>query len=94
MIFISILSSTMKKHSIRIHKQPLKPTMFTSNIYFLFVAYLAVVNVGAASMFWYDKFQAQNNGWRVSESALHGTALLGGWVGGKVLTLYDRAMGD
>lgn len=33
--------------------------------------YLAAVNVGAAALFYYDKQQALNHGWRVSGSASH-----------------------
>ncbi|KAI8616324.1 hypothetical protein BC830DRAFT_1118410 [Chytriomyces sp. MP71] len=45
--------------------------------------YLAVINAVAVGMFWYDKNQANNKGWRVPEKQLQLTALLGGWVGGE-----------
>ena len=44
--------------------------------------YLAVINLAAVGLFWYDKQQALNKGWRVPERQLQLTALLGGWVGG------------
>ncbi|KAJ3096849.1 hypothetical protein HDU97_005477 [Phlyctochytrium planicorne] len=45
-------------------------------------SYLAVINVAAAGLFWYDKQQALAKRWRVPERQLQLTALLGGWLGG------------
>eukprot|EP00842_Homolaphlyctis_polyrhiza_P005633 jgi/Hompol1/6070/HPOL_002751-RA len=39
------------------------------------VGYLSIVNGVALALFFYDKNQANNKGWRL-------TALLGGWIGG------------
>ena len=44
--------------------------------------YLAAVNGGAVGLFAYDKHQASNGGWRVSEQTLCNTAMMGGWMGG------------
>jgi len=41
-------------------------------------AYLTVVNVGAAGLFYYDKQCAIHHQWRVRESTLQLTALAGG----------------
>lgn len=46
------------------------------------LVYLGAVNVGSVALFGWDKFQAQNGGWRVSEADLCKTALAGGWLGG------------
>jgi uncharacterized membrane protein YsdA (DUF1294 family) len=46
--------------------------------------YLSAVNVGSVALFGYDKIQAINGGWRVSEAHLCRSALLGGWLGGLV----------
>jgi uncharacterized membrane protein YsdA (DUF1294 family) len=43
---------------------------------------LGAVNVGAFGLFGYDKMQASNGGWRVSEADLCKSALFGGWLGG------------
>jgi uncharacterized membrane protein YsdA (DUF1294 family) len=48
------------------------------------VYYLSAVNIGSVALFGYDKFQAQNGGWRVSEKHLCQSALLGGWIGGLI----------
>lgn len=48
------------------------------------IVYLSTVNVGALSLFAYDKAQASRGGWRVSEQQLCQTALFGGWLGGLV----------
>ena len=45
-------------------------------------AYLVLINAASAGLFWYDKQQALNKGWRVPEKTLQLTALLGGWIGG------------
>eukprot|EP01012_Entosiphon_sulcatum_P006411 TRINITY_DN13024_c0_g1_i1.p1 TRINITY_DN13024_c0_g1~~TRINITY_DN13024_c0_g1_i1.p1 ORF type:complete len:120 (+),score=24.37 TRINITY_DN13024_c0_g1_i1:34-360(+) len=45
-------------------------------------AYVALVNLGAAGLFFYDKQQALAQRWRVPERTLQATALLGGWAGG------------
>eukprot|EP01027_Heterolobosea_sp_BB2_P011148 GEZU01016254.1.p1 GENE.GEZU01016254.1~~GEZU01016254.1.p1 ORF type:complete len:118 (-),score=10.15 GEZU01016254.1:831-1184(-) len=45
-------------------------------------AYFVLVNAGSAALFWYDKQQAINGGWRVRERDLQLTALAGGWIGG------------
>ncbi|KAJ3024270.1 hypothetical protein HKX48_003095 [Thoreauomyces humboldtii] len=45
-------------------------------------AYLVLVNVAAAGLFFYDKHQAKTRGWRVPEKTLQMTALVGGWIGG------------
>ncbi len=46
------------------------------------VLYAGAINGLGYGAFWYDKQQALNRGWRVSESALCMTALAGGWIGG------------
>lgn len=46
------------------------------------LVYLGAVNAGSVALFGYDKTQAQNGGWRVSEADLCRSALLGGWIGG------------
>ncbi|CAE7316098.1 ysdA [Symbiodinium natans] len=46
------------------------------------LAAVAGINGGTAGLFWYDKRQAQEKKWRVSESALCATALVGGWPAG------------
>lgn len=46
------------------------------------IVYLSTVNVGALSLFAYDKAQASRGGQRVSERHLCQTALFGGWLGG------------
>ena len=48
----------------------------------LSLGYLALVNIGSYGLFWYDKYQANTRGWRISEKTLQVSALLGGWVGG------------
>jgi uncharacterized membrane protein YsdA (DUF1294 family) len=45
-------------------------------------AYIIVVNVGAAGVFYYDKQQAIHHKWRVPEKTLCLTGLMGGWIGG------------
>ena len=44
--------------------------------------YIITINTGSAGLFWYDKYQAKNRGWRIPEKTLQLTALLGGWIGG------------
>ncbi|KAJ1557330.1 hypothetical protein HK405_000215, partial [Cladochytrium tenue] len=48
----------------------------------LAAGYLALVNVGAAALFFHDKRQAERRAWRVPERTLQLSALLGGWAGG------------
>lgn len=48
----------------------------------LLAAYAVGINAGSACLFYYDKKQAMKGGWRVRESTLQLSALLGGWVGG------------
>lgn len=50
----------------------------------LIIGYFSAVNVGSAGLFWYDKRQALNRGWRVRERDLCLSALVGGWIGGMV----------
>jgi uncharacterized membrane protein YsdA (DUF1294 family) len=40
-----------------------------------------IVNLGAVSLNLWDKRQAEEGGWRISERALHLFELLGGWPG-------------
>lgn len=35
-------------------------------------------------LYWRDKHQARNEGWRTPEKVLHGAELLGGWPGGLI----------
>ena len=48
----------------------------------------AGINTAAVCLFWWDKFRAKTNGWRVPEKTLQLSALLGGnhfnigWIGG------------
>jgi uncharacterized membrane protein YsdA (DUF1294 family) len=51
-------------------------------VIYLLGGYLVLINAASVAMFWYDKNQAKNGGWRVPEKQLQFTALLGGWVGG------------
>jgi uncharacterized membrane protein YsdA (DUF1294 family) len=44
--------------------------------------YAVGINLGSYGLFYYDKQQALNRGWRVPEKQLQLSALLGGWVGG------------
>mmetsp|Transcript_9876 Transcript_9876/g.23730 ORF Transcript_9876/g.23730 Transcript_9876/m.23730 type:complete len:109 (+) Transcript_9876:42-368(+) len=46
------------------------------------LAAAAGINGGTAALFWYDKRQAREKKWRVTEAALCATALVGGWPGG------------
>mmetsp|Transcript_32434 Transcript_32434/g.66897 ORF Transcript_32434/g.66897 Transcript_32434/m.66897 type:complete len:109 (-) Transcript_32434:251-577(-) len=46
------------------------------------LAAAAGINGGTAGLFWYDKRQAREKKWRVSENALCVTALVGGWPAG------------
>ncbi|GAM25594.1 hypothetical protein SAMD00019534_087690 [Acytostelium subglobosum LB1] len=48
----------------------------------VFSSYAVAINASAVGLFYYDKQQAIQHKWRVRESTLHITALLGGWVGG------------
>jgi uncharacterized membrane protein YsdA (DUF1294 family) len=52
------------------------------NLLFPSAVYIAGINAFSVGLFYYDKLQAQNKGWRVPEKQLQFTALLGGWVGG------------
>ena len=53
-----------------------------SSLGLLVGGYALVVNVGAFGLFGLDKFLAVNKQYRVPENVLHGSALLGGWIGG------------
>lgn len=44
-------------------------------------AYLLALNLWAFVLFYWDKRQAQNGGWRIAESTLLGMAFLGGSLG-------------
>ncbi|KYQ93995.1 hypothetical protein DLAC_04890 [Tieghemostelium lacteum] len=44
--------------------------------------YAVSINVGSAGLFYYDKQQAIQHKWRVRESTLQLSGLLGGWIGG------------
>jgi len=46
------------------------------------LAYATFVNGGTVALFWYDKQQALQHGWRVPEKSMCISALLGGWIGG------------
>jgi uncharacterized membrane protein YsdA (DUF1294 family) len=48
----------------------------------LITGYAAVINTFSFGLFWYDKRQALQRGWRVPEKQLQFTALMGGWLGG------------
>jgi uncharacterized membrane protein YsdA (DUF1294 family) len=43
------------------------------------IAYGIGINLFSAGLFAYDKYQANNHGWRIPEKQLQLTALLGGW---------------
>jgi len=60
------------------------PMVFTSMRKHLWIGYAVLANVGTAGLFYYDKQQAIQGGWRVRESTLQMTALIGGWVGGYI----------
>jgi uncharacterized membrane protein YsdA (DUF1294 family) len=49
------------------------------NLKILVPSYALGVNLGTIGLFYYDKEQAKNKGWRVSEQTLFNTALFGGW---------------
>eukprot|EP00761_Pharyngomonas_kirbyi_P003822 gb/GECH01003826.1/.p1 GENE.gb/GECH01003826.1/~~gb/GECH01003826.1/.p1 ORF type:complete len:122 (+),score=19.75 gb/GECH01003826.1/:1-366(+) len=53
-----------------------------NRLYTTLTAYAIGINAGSAYLFYYDKKQAVQGGWRVKESSLQLSALLGGWVGG------------
>lgn len=56
----------------------------------LVTAYAAGVNIGSYGLFWYDKHQAINRGWRVPEKTLQMSALAGGWIGGMLAMHHFR----
>ncbi|EGC38119.1 hypothetical protein DICPUDRAFT_86664 [Dictyostelium purpureum] len=56
--------------------------MFTNRGLIILGSYFCTINVGAAGLFFYDKQQAIKQRWRVRESTLQLTGLLGGWIGG------------
>ncbi|KAI9336172.1 hypothetical protein BDR26DRAFT_865277 [Obelidium mucronatum] len=65
------------------HQESAEESIMPSQPVLLVVGgYLALVNLFAAGLFWYDKRQALTKGWRIPEKQLQMTALLGGWVGG------------
>ena len=45
------------------------------------VAVYALMSVLAFCLYWTDKRRARGGTWRISEAALHGVELLGGWPG-------------
>lgn len=47
---------------------------------YLLIWYI-IIGLASFVIYWYDKNQAQNNDWRVSENTLHIIDVLGGWVG-------------
>lgn len=53
-----------------------------SAVALLIGGYFVAINAASVTLFWYDKHQAQNRGWRIPEKQLQLSALLGGWVGG------------
>ncbi len=52
-----------------------------SNIYFTAAIYLIVINVITFIVYGIDKWEAQNNRWRISESSLITLAVIGGSIG-------------
>jgi uncharacterized membrane protein YsdA (DUF1294 family) len=47
----------------------------------IFLGYCVAVNAIAFGMFAWDKFRAQESGWRISEASLLFVALIGGSIG-------------
>jgi uncharacterized membrane protein YsdA (DUF1294 family) len=45
------------------------------------VSVYALMSGLAFAMYWADKRRARRGAWRISEAALHGIELLGGWPG-------------
>lgn len=45
----------------------------------IIAGYLGLVSVSTFGLYWHDKRQAQNGGWRTPESTLHLVELCGGW---------------
>jgi uncharacterized membrane protein YsdA (DUF1294 family) len=52
-----------------------------NNVYTTFIIYLAVINVVTFIVYGIDKWKAQHNRWRISESSLLTLAAIGGSVG-------------
>ena len=51
---------------------------------------LLVMSVATFLTYGWDKHQARNNGWRISEKQLHTMAFLGGWPGAMIGQNYFR----
>jgi uncharacterized membrane protein YsdA (DUF1294 family) len=58
-----------------------------NNLRTILLGYAALVNVSAYGLFWYDKQQAVQRGWRIPEKTLQLSALAGGYIGGMVFLL-------
>lgn len=54
------------------------------------VAAILLLNLCAFFAFGFDKSQARNSGWRISERSLLTLALAGGWLGAKSGQYYFR----
>jgi uncharacterized membrane protein YsdA (DUF1294 family) len=69
---------------------PKPAIMQLSNFLVFYVKWLALASVGTFLVFWWDKFQARNRGWRVSNLTLLWLAFLGGWPGACLAIPYLR----
>lgn len=45
----------------------------------ILVGYIIVISCVTLWLYWHDKRQAENNGWRTPESTLHLAEIIGGW---------------
>ena len=62
----------------------------TANPLFGYPILVLVMSVVTFLTYGWDKYQAKNNGWRVSEKQLHTMAFLGGWPGAMLGQNYFR----
>lgn len=55
-----------------------------------YIVLLCCMSLATFVVYGWDKRQARNNGWRVSEKQLHTMAFMGGWPGAMVGQNYFR----
>lgn len=61
-----------------------------ANLSPLLIAWLIIASLVTYLVYWWDKQQAQDNAWRVSESSLHWLSILGGWPGAAIAQTAHR----